>query len=134
MLPAGAGQNGTWIFGVAKAAIEEGVDQTGGSCIVAPSGEIIAACVARRAGAGALRPGSVQLVPVAAGAGGDQTADEDLVLFGDDSVPITLDRRADPVRKLGGVPLHAWLGVWPGPQNPAQPGSSPSCWAREQPW
>ncbi|WP_306668686.1 nitrilase-related carbon-nitrogen hydrolase, partial [Klebsiella pneumoniae] len=41
---AGAYQNGTFVVGVAKAGIEEGVDQIGGSCIIAPSGEIIAAC------------------------------------------------------------------------------------------
>jgi predicted amidohydrolase len=44
VMQAGAYQNGTWVVGVAKAGIEEGVDQIGGSCIVAPSGEIVAAC------------------------------------------------------------------------------------------
>jgi N-carbamoyl-D-amino-acid hydrolase len=41
-MQAGAYQNGTWVVGVAKAGIEEGVDQIGQSCIVAPSGEIVA--------------------------------------------------------------------------------------------
>jgi predicted amidohydrolase len=39
---AGAYQNGTWAVAVAKAGLEEGVDQIGQSCIVAPSGEIVA--------------------------------------------------------------------------------------------
>jgi N-carbamoyl-D-amino-acid hydrolase len=47
VLQAGAYQNGTWVVGVAKAGIEEGVDQIGGSCIVAPSGEIVAACTTK---------------------------------------------------------------------------------------
>ena len=41
---AGAYQNGTWVVGVAKAGNEEGVEQIGNSIIVAPSGEIVAAC------------------------------------------------------------------------------------------
>ena len=41
-MQAGAYQNGTWAVGVAKAGLEEGVDQIGQSCIVAPSGEIVA--------------------------------------------------------------------------------------------
>ena len=44
---AGAYQNGTWVVGVAKAGIEEGVDQIGGSCIIAPSGEVVAACTTK---------------------------------------------------------------------------------------
>lgn len=47
VLQAGAYQNGTWVVGVAKAGLEEGVDQIGGSCIVAPSGEIVAACTTK---------------------------------------------------------------------------------------
>jgi N-carbamoyl-D-amino-acid hydrolase len=46
-MQAGAYQNGTWVVGVAKAGIEEGVDQIGGSCIIAPSGEVAAACVTK---------------------------------------------------------------------------------------
>jgi predicted amidohydrolase len=37
----GAYQNATWVVGVAKAGLEEGVYQIGGSCIIAPSGEIV---------------------------------------------------------------------------------------------
>jgi predicted amidohydrolase len=44
VMQAGAYQNGTWVVGVAKAGREEGVDQIGNSIIVAPSGEIVAAC------------------------------------------------------------------------------------------
>jgi N-carbamoyl-D-amino-acid hydrolase len=44
VMQAGAYQNGSWVVGVAKAGIEEGVDQIGGSCIIAPSGEVVAAC------------------------------------------------------------------------------------------
>jgi N-carbamoyl-D-amino-acid hydrolase len=47
VMQAGAYQNGTWVVGVAKAGVEEGVDQIGGSCIVAPSGEIVAACTTK---------------------------------------------------------------------------------------
>ena len=47
VMQAGAYQNGTFVVGVAKAGVEEGVDQIGGSCIVAPSGEIIAACTTK---------------------------------------------------------------------------------------
>ncbi|MBR1149039.1 N-carbamoyl-D-amino-acid hydrolase [Bradyrhizobium sp. AUGA SZCCT0431] len=47
VMQSGAYQNGTWVVGVAKAGIEEGVDQIGGSCIVAPSGEIVAACTTK---------------------------------------------------------------------------------------
>ncbi|MEQ9642241.1 MAG: N-carbamoyl-D-amino-acid hydrolase [Alphaproteobacteria bacterium] len=41
-MQAGAYQNGCWAVGVAKAGIEEGVEMMGGSCIVAPTGEIVA--------------------------------------------------------------------------------------------
>jgi len=41
-MQAGAYQNGTWVVGVAKAGVEEGVDQIGQSAIIAPSGEIVA--------------------------------------------------------------------------------------------
>lgn len=44
VMQSGAYQNGTWVVGVAKAGNEEGVDQIGNSIIVAPSGEIVAAC------------------------------------------------------------------------------------------
>lgn len=41
-MQAGAYQNSLWVVGAAKAGIEEGVDQIGGSAIIAPSGEIVA--------------------------------------------------------------------------------------------
>ena len=44
VMQAGAYQNGTWVVGVAKAGVEEGVDQIGNSIVVAPSGEIVGAC------------------------------------------------------------------------------------------
>lgn len=46
-MQAGAYQNGTWVAGVAKAGVEEGVDSIGGSCIVAPSGEVVARCLTK---------------------------------------------------------------------------------------
>ena len=39
---AGAYQNGMWVVGVAKAGREEGCDLLGQSCIIAPTGEIVA--------------------------------------------------------------------------------------------
>jgi N-carbamoyl-D-amino-acid hydrolase len=47
VMQAGAYQNGTFVVGVAKAGVEEGVDHIGGSCIIAPSGEIIARCTTK---------------------------------------------------------------------------------------
>jgi len=44
VMQSGAYQNGSWVVGVGKAGCEEGVDQIGNSIIVAPSGEIVAAC------------------------------------------------------------------------------------------
>lgn len=41
-MQAGAYQNSTWVVGVAKAGVEEGVSQLGQSCVIAPSGEIVA--------------------------------------------------------------------------------------------
>ena len=41
-MQAGAYQNGIWVVGVAKAGIEEGVEHIAGSCIIAPTGEIMA--------------------------------------------------------------------------------------------
>jgi predicted amidohydrolase len=40
-LQAGAYQNGTYVIGTAKAGVEEGCELIGGSCIVAPTGEIV---------------------------------------------------------------------------------------------
>lgn len=45
VMQAAAYQNGTWVVGVAKAGIEEGCELIGGSCIIAPTGEIVAQCV-----------------------------------------------------------------------------------------
>jgi predicted amidohydrolase len=44
VMQSGAYQNGTFVVGVAKAGEEEGVDQIGQSCIIAPSGELMAQC------------------------------------------------------------------------------------------
>ena len=41
-MQAGAYQNATYVVGVAKCGLEDGVHLIGGSCIVAPCGEIIA--------------------------------------------------------------------------------------------
>ena len=43
-MQAGAYQNGVWVIGVAKAGVEEGVEHIGGSCIISPTGEIVARC------------------------------------------------------------------------------------------
>lgn len=45
VMQSGAYQNGTWVVGVAKGGIEEGVELLGQSCIVAPSGQIVAQAV-----------------------------------------------------------------------------------------
>ena len=44
VMQAGAYQNGTFVVGVAKAGDEEGVPMIGGSCIIHPSGTILAEC------------------------------------------------------------------------------------------
>lgn len=41
-MQAAAYQNGTWILAAAKAGVEEGHHLIGGSCIIAPTGEIVA--------------------------------------------------------------------------------------------
>jgi len=46
-LQAGAYQNGTWVIGVGKAGHEGGCDLIGGSCIIAPTGEIVASAKTR---------------------------------------------------------------------------------------
>ena len=43
-MAAGAYQNGTWVVGVAKGGVEEGVDGLCESQVIAPSGEIVAKC------------------------------------------------------------------------------------------
>ena len=44
VMQAGAYQNGTFVVGVAKAGNEEGVPMIGGSCIIGPSGRVLAEC------------------------------------------------------------------------------------------
>jgi predicted amidohydrolase len=44
VMQSGAYQNGTWVVGVAKCGVEEGCEMIGQSCIIAPSGEIVAQC------------------------------------------------------------------------------------------
>jgi hypothetical protein len=44
VMQAGAYQNGTFVVGVAKAGVEEGIDHIGGSCVIHPSGTVIAEC------------------------------------------------------------------------------------------
>ena len=41
-MQSGAYQNSAWVIGIAKAGMEEGVDMIAGSCIIAPTGEIVA--------------------------------------------------------------------------------------------
>lgn len=45
VMQSGAYQNGTWVVGVAKGGIEEGVDSLAQSVIIAPSGQIVAQAV-----------------------------------------------------------------------------------------
>lgn len=42
VMQAGAYQNGTWIVASAKGGVEEGVDSLAQSCVIAPSGQIVA--------------------------------------------------------------------------------------------
>ena len=44
VMQSGAYQNGSFVVGVAKAGEEEGVDQIGQSCVIAPSGELLVQC------------------------------------------------------------------------------------------
>ncbi len=44
VMQSGAYQNATWVVGVAKAGFEEGFNMIGQTCIIAPSGEIVAMC------------------------------------------------------------------------------------------
>jgi N-carbamoyl-D-amino-acid hydrolase len=44
VMAAGAYQNGTWVVGVAKGGVEEGVEGLSDSQIIAPSGEVVARC------------------------------------------------------------------------------------------
>jgi N-carbamoyl-D-amino-acid hydrolase len=45
VMQSGAYQNGTWVVGVAKGGVEEGVDSLAQSMIIAPSGQIVAQAV-----------------------------------------------------------------------------------------
>lgn len=45
VLQSGAYQNGTWVAAAAKAGTEEGAEMLGQSCIVAPSGQIVAQAI-----------------------------------------------------------------------------------------
>ena len=42
VMQAGAYQNGTWVAGIAKGGVEEGCELLAESCIIAPSGQIVA--------------------------------------------------------------------------------------------
>ncbi len=44
VMQSGAYQNGTFVVGVGKAGLEEGIDHIGGSCVIHPSGTVVAAC------------------------------------------------------------------------------------------
>jgi hypothetical protein len=44
VMASGAYENGTWVVGVAKAGVEEGVEALADSQIIAPSGEVVARC------------------------------------------------------------------------------------------
>lgn len=44
VMQSGAYQNAAWVVGVAKAGREEGFNMIGQTCIIAPSGEIVAMC------------------------------------------------------------------------------------------
>src|SRR5260370_36499096 len=46
-MQAGAYQIATWVAGVAKGGVEEGVDSIAGSCLIAPSGEVVTACITK---------------------------------------------------------------------------------------
>ena len=47
VMQAGAYQNASWVVGVAKCGVEEGCEMIGGSCIIAPTGEIVAQATTR---------------------------------------------------------------------------------------
>ena len=48
VMAAGAYQNGTWVVGVAKGGVEEGVDLLAESQIIGPNGEVVARCTTNR--------------------------------------------------------------------------------------
>ena len=45
VMQSGAYQNGAWVVAAAKAGVEEGVEMLANSCIIAPSGQIVASAV-----------------------------------------------------------------------------------------
>jgi hypothetical protein len=45
VMQAGAYQNGTWVVAAAKGGVEEGVDSLAQSCIIAPSGQVVAQAI-----------------------------------------------------------------------------------------
>ena len=48
VMASGAYQNGTWVVGVGKGGVEEGVDALPESQIIAPNGEVVARCTTNR--------------------------------------------------------------------------------------
>ncbi|SRR6266545_1467163 len=48
VMASGAYQNGTWVVGVGKGGVEEGVDMLPESQIIAPNGEVVAKCTTNR--------------------------------------------------------------------------------------
>jgi predicted amidohydrolase len=42
VMQAGAYQNATWVVGIAKCGVEEGCEMIGASCIIAPTGQVVA--------------------------------------------------------------------------------------------
>jgi len=48
VMASGAYQNGTWVVGVGKGGVEEGVDSLPESQIIAPNGEVVARCTTNR--------------------------------------------------------------------------------------
>jgi predicted amidohydrolase len=44
VMAAGAYQNGTWVVGVAKGGVEDGIESLAESQVIAPSGEVVARC------------------------------------------------------------------------------------------
>jgi predicted amidohydrolase len=45
VMQSGAYQNATWVVGVAKCGVEEGCEMIGASCIVAPTGQVVAQAI-----------------------------------------------------------------------------------------
>lgn len=45
VMQSGAYQNATWVVGIAKCGVEEGCEMIGASCIVAPTGQVVAQAI-----------------------------------------------------------------------------------------